>query len=194
MSEERWQKVTIDDAFAKDPQAWLAKHANEDLPWLLAHADDGVIWGKYQEDGSLKLSGDVFKDPKQYPAVAVKLCAQTLQQARLFGPTGELLVWRTDDGFAARLIADGPDCPPDAIEEENLLWGLGRSVESGEGFTLLQEGQRGQRHAPPVSAPAVRNTARPALLVRHYVDYDDEDQAYVSLSRLVKLEPERRTR
>jgi CRISPR-associated protein (TIGR03984 family) len=189
MSDERWQEIPVDEAFVAGPQQWLEGHARAEMPWLLIHADDGVIWGMRQADGTLKLSGDVFSDPKVYPAVAVKLDVQTLQQARVFGPAGELLLWRTGGGFAARLIEDGADSPPDALpDERHLLWGLGSCVESRGGFTLLQEGERGQRHAPPIEVAEVCNSRRPALVVRHYLSYDQEGQAYINLSRLVCLE------
>ncbi len=190
MNDERWQEVTVDEKFEANPRQWLAGRSRDDMPWLLAHADDGVIWGKRDAEGKFKLSSDVFKDAQRYPAVAVKLRAQTLQQARVFGPGGELLLWRTEDGFAARMIEDGPELPSDALyyDEEHLLWGLGSAIETRDGFTYLSEGQQGLRHAPPVSVAAVRNTGRLALLVRHYVDYDDDEgQAFVKLSRLVKL-------
>lgn len=176
--------VTVDDAFLTDPRKWLAAFARAEMPWLLAHADDGVIWGRWESKGMLKLSSDVFADPNQYPAIAVKLSAQTLQQARVFGPAGELLAWRSENGFAARLIEDGSQLPLDALhDEKHLLWGPGTG-EIREGFALLQEGQQGLQHAPPKSPPA---NGRLALIVRHYVDYDDQGQAYISLSRLVDL-------
>jgi CRISPR-associated protein (TIGR03984 family) len=153
------------------------------MSWLLIHADDGVIWGQAQ-DFSLRLSSDVFADADTYPTLAVELRAITLQQARLFGPEGELLVWREGNGFAARVIRD--DDKTDHIEEHYLLWHRGRPVErrTEEGFALLQEGQRGQRHSPPL-IPTGRE--RPRLRVRHYIKYDNEGQAYVALSRLVDL-------
>ena len=56
---------------------------------------------------------------------------------------------------------------------------------SEAGFALLREGARGLRHAPPVIPQAGQ---RPKLVVKHYVDYDTEGQAYIALSRLVRLE------
>ena len=72
-------------------------------------------------------------------------------------------------------------------DEQHLLWHQGSpvKVDTQAGFALLQEGQQGQRHAPPVIPQGRR---RPALKVRHYVDYDDEGQAFIALSRLVGLE------
>lgn len=186
MNSERWQPVTVDKIFGKDPRAWLTRFMNTEMPWLLAHADDGVIWGKLQDDGVLKLSSDVYNNINKYPALAVPLRAETLQQVRLFGPASELFLWRSDSGFAARMISDGSFVPDDAFEESHLLWG-DRECEIREGFTTLVEGQMGLTHAPPVIR-RIRDQ-RAALIVRHYVDYDEQDQAYVYLSRLVSLHP-----
>jgi len=179
MNSQVWEPVSVDEKFQTDPRAWLTMQMSVDMPYLLAHADDGVIWGKLQPDGTLKLSGEVFAE------VDVKLRIVTLQQARVFGPGGELLVWRTDVGFAARQTSDGAASSYDTLpDERHLLWRQG-AVVTREGFTLMQEGEQGQRHAPPVVPVKGR---RPALIVRQYVAYDDQGQAYVSMSRLVDLE------
>jgi len=189
MNGEHWQEITVDEAFGDDPRRWLAAYASPDMPWLLVNADDGVIWGKREPDGAFKLSSDVFQDAEEFPAIAVPLRAQTLQQARVFGPGGELLVWRTSDGFAARLVKDDEEPPLDALPDQTyLLWGVGSDFEPRGDFTLLIEGQQGLRHAPPVAVRALRNNQRLALKVRHYLDYDEEGQAYVTMSRLVGLE------
>jgi CRISPR-associated protein (TIGR03984 family) len=191
MSTERWHEVTVGADFGADPRAWLAAQMTEGMPWLLAHADDGVIWGRREPDGALILSSDVFKEAERYPAIAVPLSAKTLQQARIFGPQGELLLWRTDSGFSARCIDDGPHPPDDALSDKGepyLLWGRGRvdvlETREPERFVLISEGQQGVRHAPP---KLVTGKRRLALKVRHYVDYDDQGQARIALSRLVDL-------
>ncbi|HOD04504.1 MAG TPA: CRISPR-associated protein Csx19 [Anaerolineaceae bacterium] len=184
MSRSYGKPVEIDArSFADDPRTWLAQQMTEDMPWLLAHAYDGVIWGKRQRDGTLLLSGDVFPNAD----IAVALRVETLQQARVFGEAGELLVWRTEAGFVGRLIEDSTIGLEKLPDESHLLWHQGSpvKVDSTAGFALLQEGAQGQRHAPPV-IPSGRR--RPALKVRHYVDYDDEGQAFIALSRLVGLE------
>ncbi len=175
------------ETFNQDPRAWLAQQMSVDMPWLLAHADDGVIWGKRQNDGTLLLSSDVFSDPVEYPSVAVPLRAITLQQVRVFGRAGELLLWRTEAGFAGRMLKNELMTLEALPDEQHLLWHQGESVKTDQqaGFALLREGQQGQRHAPPVIPQGRR---RPTLTVRHYVDYDDEGQAYIALSRLVGLE------
>ncbi len=176
-----YEKLTIDEMFGRDLKAWLTEKAHErQLPFMLAHADDGVIWGRIDENGDLVVSGDVFHE------VEVALRAFTLQQARLFGPLGELLIWRTGTGFSARAISDGDRGAANTIQERNLLWGVG--MESKKGFTLMHEGREGLRHAPPVGNA---EGARVELSVRHYIEHDEYGQGYIANSRLVNLEIDR---
>jgi CRISPR-associated protein (TIGR03984 family) len=188
MYSQHWHAISVDDSFKAEPLAWLARNAPQNAPWLLAHADDGVIWGQRQDGGSFALSSQV-KEFQQYSAIAVPLRAETLQQVRVFGPGGELWVWRTADGFAARVIEDGATTEADALLGQYLLWGRGRQdpAASQAGFTLLREGQQGPCHAPPIAQLPER---RLALVVRHYLEFDEEDQARIAASRLVDLRPQ----
>lgn len=166
---------------------WFEKQAEEHgLVYLLAHADDGVIWGRV-ENGKLKLAGSSFAE------VNVALRAVTLQQARLFSGVGELLIWRGEaNEWHGRFVMDvpasseGKDYYEECIEETHWLWGTA-SVPPGpqDGFTLMREGQQGLLHAPPIE---LKRDERVGLWVRHYLVYDDQGQAYIALSRLVKLE------
>lgn len=165
--------------FEADPRGWFADQAQPDMTTFLAHADDGVIWGEVRE-GVLALSGDSF------PQLAVELRGATLQQARLFGPAGELRVWRTSNGFSACLIQDEETPQEQIIEEHQWLWGEASKSEAN-GFTLLREGQQGMLHAPPISRLA--NHSRVALRVKHFIDFDDDGQATIRLSRLAGLAP-----
>ncbi len=177
-------EVAIDEEFFSNLRGWLADKATPGMPWLLIHADDGVIWGRREADGSLLLSSDVFDVKSRYPSVAVELRVETLQQARIFGRSGEILVWRNGTGFKAREIADGEQMPEQAFEERHLLWGQGRPAPAQQDFTLLVEGEQGPCHAVPL---VIKDDRRPALKVRHYIDYDSDGQAFICLSRLVDL-------
>jgi CRISPR-associated protein (TIGR03984 family) len=190
MSKQHGQSILIDIDLNSDEDAlrtWLAGQAQADMPWLLAYADDGVIWGRREPDGKLVLSSDVFSDPTEYPSVAAKLRAETLQEVRVFGPGGEVRVWRTGGGLDATLLTEavvGLETLPD---ERHLLWHLGSptAVSQEFGFALVQQGAQGNRHAPPVIP---QEGQRLQLVVRHYVDYDSEGQVYIALSRLVGIE------
>lgn len=187
--DQRWQEELVDENFSQDARAWLAQKMTDDMPLLLAHADDGVIWGKRQSDGSLKLSGDIFKDEKKYPSIAVPLSAQTLQQARIFGPAGEILLWRSGNGFAARRIVEGAAPLHDTLPDEwHILWGEPDFRECRGGFCLFVEGQQGLQHALPVDQNPPPANQRARLCVRHYLEYDEEGQAYIAMSRLVNLQ------
>ena len=165
--------------FAGSLSAWLADQAaRRGLDTLLVFADAGVIWGRL-ENGQWTLSGDAF------PEIQVALRPETLRQAHVFGKKGELLVWRSASGFSYRFVGgeNEPQGEENVIDCDFRLWGIGRRVNKG--FTLMEEGQQGFLHAPPV-ADALERKAR--LKVRHYIAYDDDGQASIVYSRLVGLE------
>lgn len=162
--------------------AWIC----EDAPpvdvkgaWLLAHCDEGVVWGRREGD-RWALSGSAF--PHASPA----LTPRGVQQLRVFGEEGELLVWRHDGELRARWLAEhGGDASasmrPD--DEERLL--LGESRESVGGFTMLEDAT-GARQVVPLAQ--VEKGKRPTLRVRHYFERDGESGAVrVAASRLVAV-------
>ncbi len=183
MNTSLWQPVEEIAGLEADVRGWLAGRMSEGMPWLLVHADDGVIWGRRQPDGSLLLSSDVFDFKSRYPAIAVELRAPTIQQARLFGKEGELLIWREGMRLRGRIIRDGEAAPDTAWQEQHLLWGIAHG-QPVEGFTLLVEGKQGPQQAVPL---AVSGRQRAALTVRHYVAADEDGRAAIVLSRLVDL-------
>lgn len=180
MNEHIWQDYPVDTSL--EPADWLARQGQRHaLTILLAHAFDGVIWGRIETEpdaaAQLLVAGQAF------PTLDTPLRWETLLEACLFGPAAMLQLWRTEDGhFAASLVTDPADA--DAwFDETYHLWGQPKQT-SAAGFTLLKEGQQGLLHAPPLAVPANRGAA---LAVRHYLAYDDEDQAYICGSRLVDL-------
>ncbi len=165
--------------------AWLQKNLKEHAPtWLLAHADDGVIWGRYTPKAGLVTSHDLE------PTVSPPLREITLQQARLFAVSTEILLWRDEDGWRARLVQDGCE---DAVsqwhecyDEHQMLWG-NRGTALEQDFTLWEEGARGLRHAVPWPLPetGTKPPVPPRLWVRHYLT--PSGIAAVELSRLCGL-------
>jgi len=150
--------------------------------WLLAHCDDGVVWGIRGDDDRWTLSGQVF--PSESPTLTKK----SVQQLRVFGEDGELLVWRHDMGVRARWLADAIEEAPGWMapdDEERLL--LGEHPErSTRGFTLLRDAT-GARQVVPLGA--IAKGERPTLRVRHYFERDAESGAVrVAASRLVAVE------
>lgn len=147
---------------------WLIGHAKANkLKYLLAHAEDGVIWGKFKD-------GELITASSEFPQFA-EFREFTLQQCRAFCENAEVMLWRTDDGWKARLIEASRDevelIPKFAtlllqgrltdlsevgkqvglIPEPQILWGtkVKYQAEKGE-FTLVYDGQEGLEHAVPL--------------------------------------------
>jgi len=163
-----------------DLRIWLESQAQEhQLHYLLAHAEDGVLWGKFQ-NGNLLTADSVFS---QFPIL--RTC--TLQQCRIFGENAEVMIWKVDLDFKARLIKDNNLKKDDYITENQILWGTHKEQEEN-GFTLVADGQQGLRHAVPLTSIPFNDNERPLrLTVHHYIDYNDSGVARIYLSRLVNL-------
>lgn len=167
--------------FSSDEElkSWMFEHGTRrQLKYLLAHADDGVIWGRFDQ-GQLITADQAFS---RLP----KLRLTTLQQCRLFGEVGEVLLWRSHSTWKHRFIGN-PDC--DCIPEAQMLWGT-HAVEEKDGFTLVADGSEGLHHAVPCTGISFKGKGdRPLrLVVHHYVSYDAEaGLARINLSRLVDL-------
>lgn len=180
---ENWTADT--DEQLRDSLTTMAERYG--LTSLLAHCDDGVVWGRF--DQTWAFSGDTF------PTVSPPLCRRALQQCRVFGPTAELYIWREAGELRTRLLVEpsessaAPSYP--YFDRHQLLWGDGIDGSPADGFTLLREGRQGLRHAVPLdlSAQPPHDAHRAALLVRHYVGYTQDQQAFVRYSRLVELKP-----
>jgi len=164
--------TSVLDPHPSDLRAWLeeqaAQHKQLGLRWLLAHCHDGVIWGELRE-GALALSCDLFTER------GLTLRLSTLQQARLFGADGELLLWPGPRGtWQITLRRDEPGDEAHYFDEQHLLWGT-RVLDEKKGFLQLAEGVQGIVHTPPITSPpssAKQNEARARLKVRHYLGED----------------------
>lgn len=173
---------------------WLERQAKKhNLRYLLAHAEDGVIWGRFDENG-LKTSGDVLFDKctKFHPA---KLRSQTLQQCRIFGDKCEVMLWKISKDWKCRSIDDTNNPERERLPDEHqILWGT-KVEQEKDGFTLVADGQEGLKHAVPLinipfdQSKENKSLYRPLrLTVRHYLDEDpDTGVVRVYLSRIVDL-------
>lgn len=210
----RWQPDLTTTA---DLRTWLLTNAPAGSYWLLAHQENVVIWGKITEDpatNSRTLTTadqaplDVGKGEK---AAIPPLRLELLLHCRLFGLGGELLLWRTEEGWQARSYQEADDqaaLPTAAaveyidtveyIDEEQILWGTQREEATAAtrlpaGFTLVADGAEGLRHAIPLTGLGFaqdqpRNLYRPLRLkVRHYLAQDGDGMLYIGGSRLVNL-------
>ena len=175
------------DGFADEPARWLFQQMRtHNLNYLLAHADDGVIWGRLDGE-ELITSHDVA--PENSPPLRIA----TLQTARIFGRTGELLVWHNEAGaWTGRLIAEAAqDSPPEwteAFDERQVLWGTNAEPRP-RGFAVMREGSQGLVHVVPLPLSGkIDEQKRPVrLVVRHYVKADDHGFVRIDASRLVSL-------
>lgn len=164
-----------------DLNGWLEAQAQQhQLTYLLAHADDGVIWGHFHQ-GYLCTSNRVLRE-------SPPLHIETLQQCRIFGQEGEILLWKADGSWKAGLVTD-PDT--ETIEEKQLLLGTHGKIHASEGFTVLWDGAQGLKHAVPFTQIELQAnqklTQSLRLLVHHYIDYDEDGVARITLSRLVNF-------
>jgi CRISPR-associated protein (TIGR03984 family) len=172
--------------------AWLLAQATRqecNFRWLLVHSENGVIWGEVR-GSKLHLSGATTVQRKQ------------IQQCRLFGANGELLLWRGPSFGATppnrsadlqvRLLID--EAPGDhshglteCIDEKHLLWGWATRQDVHNGFIRLVEGTQGIVHAPPLKQPPGEDN-RASLRVRHYLAEDAATgMLQIVESRLVEL-------
>lgn len=168
-----------------DIRGWLARHAERlQLSWLLAHADDGVIWGRF-DDGSLVTPEGAAACPPLRPS--------TLQQARAFGDSAEILIWKTGiGGWRSRLVENSVgDVESDfklSIDEHYILWGT-HAESLPNDFTLMSEGEgptaHGLRHALPIRLQGSKSGRPSALHVRHYMTENSGGFVDIACSRLV---------
>jgi CRISPR-associated protein (TIGR03984 family) len=186
---------------------WLKQQAqNYQLPYLLAHAKDGVIWGYFDIDsGTLITAREVFPECN-FPDLRLK----TLQQCRVFGEAGEVLLWNSNGEWQSRLILQSQvselitQQKIGLIPEPQILWGTqgksvriqvrGLAIRGNANFTLLSDGSQGLKHAVPIAVEESyfrkdnNKLYRPVRLeANHYYCYDLDGVARIFLSRLVSL-------
>lgn len=156
-------------------EAVLKAVDRDGLRYALAHCDDGVVWGRRQENEQWAWSSGIV-------AASPAIRLQTLQQARLFGPQTEVLIWRDGAGWRARAIVEvegeGEGRESECLSESYLLWGGPPGDASGDFLPLLEAGH-GFQHAPPAEIARAGRVA-----VRHYVDFDSNGCARIAASRL----------
>lgn len=203
MNQNLYENISLNEVISDDISLinWLQQMANQyHLKYFLAHAEDGVIWGRFNESYHLITADSVFS-PEIFNIHLPKLRLLTLQQCRIFGETAEILLWKAQKTWKARIIKD--DSSVEHIPEKQILWGTqvekGKNAENGEqnGFTLLSDGSQGLKHAVPITGLSnyfsedKTQLYRPVRLnVKHYIKYDEETGiGRIFLSRLVSLNP-----
>lgn len=196
MNQELCQ-TSIENISEQSLQDWLKQQAKiYQLPYLLAHAEDGVIWGRFDTDnGSLITAREVFPECK-FP----ELRLNTLQQCRVFGKAGEVLLWNSNGKWRSRLFLETKASELitkkqiGVIPESQILWGTKGQENKEHSFTLLSDGSQGLKHAVPrtgINFDRNENEKQPKrpvkLEVHHYFCYDSDGVARIFISRLVSL-------
>ncbi|MBE9120862.1 TIGR03984 family CRISPR-associated protein [Tychonema sp. LEGE 07199] len=186
MSEDRQAQI-INFQDDDELRSWLESKASSvsaQTSYLLAHAEDGIIWGRF-DSKKLTTAEKIFHKRDQVDLPELRLL--TLQQCRIFGRDGEILLWRiSETKFKWRFIGNPEE---DKIPESQILWGT--HGEKQRNFTLLWDGSQGLKHAVPftdIELEGDRLVKPVRLLVHHYIKYEEETGlARIYRSRLVDL-------
>ncbi len=188
----------LDDADCGRYVAWVATGGTEGAPagarelaaWSLAHLDDGVTWGRYDsEPDRWRLGHDVA------PALSPALRRSALQELRVFGAAGEVLIWRAGGELRGRILRDTLSSaaraeltdPLRPADEDRILRGEGvRQSWPDSRFTHVFDG-RGAEQVLPVLV-TLQDLRHRRLRVRHYYAADpDTGAARVTATRLVEI-------
>lgn len=159
--------------------------------WALAHCDDGVTWGRYDADATAWRLGNHVA-----PGVSPPVRLETMQELRLFGEGGEVLVWRTEAGLRGRILreTDPPaDCDDEAdplrpSNEPRVIRGTRVIAQCRHGFTHIGDGTGAEQVIPIGVTEGHLKAAGVRLYVRHYFEFDpDIGTVGIAATRLVNL-------
>ncbi len=159
--------------------SWITDHLKKH-DFLLAFADDGVIWGKM--DGETLVTSHKFDG-----SISPELRGKTLQQAFIFDAKEEIRLFRDEmNQWQARKVTDAKD-KKRVIEESQILWGDEAVGELQNGFLQVRDNTKGipNQFIPAKEKIAVGKCLR--LDVHHSVDYNENGEAYIVISRLAGL-------
>lgn len=163
------------------------------LVWALAHCDDGVTWGRYDTGAKAWRFGNHVA-----PEVSPPIRSETLQELRLFGEGGEVLIWRTDAGLQGRVLREADPAtdrsdeanPLRPSDESRILRGALVVAECDHGFTHIGDGAGAEQVLPLAANKEQLRAAQVRLDVRHYYEVDAETGAIrIAATRLVRLMP-----
>lgn len=158
--------------------------------WALAHSDDGVTWGRFDgEAGCWRLGHDAV------PEVSPPVRTEALQELRLFGEDGEVLIWRSDEGLRGRLLedarGDGPRDESDPLrpaDEFRIVRGDRIRAEARGGFTRVTDATGAEQVLPLALDESQLRQHKVRLHVRHHWEQDAQNGTVrIAVTRLVKL-------
>lgn len=167
---------------ASDMRAWLVKCAGTLLvppdnteAYVLIHAVHAVRFALLTSSG-LDESLDEVLDPV------------LVQEVRIFNQSGELHVWRTDNGFAWRILQDAATTAVagDTHFQADYTYYLWGNHLDSDGQTLVDR-DRGMRIEFPILGGA-DSPVHATYTVRNYLGYDCDGQVRLLDARLVSLD------
>lgn len=190
--------ASLDSSTCERYVSWLLGDENTATPegatglvWALAHCDDGVTWGRY--DGAARawrLGNQVAPD------VSPPIRPETLQELRLFGEDGEVLIWRTDAGLRGRVLRDSDSAadrddgagPAPPLDESRIVRGSLVLAQCEHGFTHIGDGTGAEQVLPLSVSDEQLRSAPVRLDVRHYCEADPVTGAVrIAATRLIRL-------
>jgi CRISPR-associated protein (TIGR03984 family) len=184
------KSAEVDSSFAADMKTWLqtkSSELNSNEIYLLSFHDDGVVWGKIKNGKLLTSDENLPNTPSP------EFRAETLQELRLFGETGQLHIWRIDEKqFDARLAIDDATGEYQFLQDEKqVLWGTD-FVSDNTDFMIVRDGSQGLKHAFPLVDKSKFDSQKRLLRlkVNHYIEYDVDGCARIAFSRLVNVSVE----
>jgi len=134
----------------------------KDDGYIIVYLDHAVLMG-YFRDGKC-----VFHENEEIEE-------KYLLRLRLFNELKELYVWRSPEGFKARLRIDGEGEESPVVDAHQVLWGT-RAKPLGE-FTELTE-DRGTRLVVPLKNLSIDDKKKRLFIrTRNYVGYTENHQA-----------------
>lgn len=159
--------------------------------WCLAHCDDGITWGRYDVGTKAWRLGSTV-----VPTVSPRIRYETLQELRIFGQSGEVLIWRADSELRGRLLLDtnpstGKDDPLRPSDERRILRGDSVRSNAERDFTYIADSAGAEQVIPLKVANSDLNARRVRLHMRHYWEQDPDIGAVrIAATRLVELSVE----
>lgn len=165
--------------------AWLQgagdRPDDKEFHGALAHLDDGLAWARYDTGAGRWRQGH-----EAFPELAPMIAAEPLRELRLFGPTGEVLIWRGPADLCGRLLTDAD--PGWALDESRILRGERVLADPVQGFTPIADRSGSRQVVPLVIERRDLQARRIRLKVRQYFERDRETGALrIAAARLVEL-------
>lgn len=161
------------------------------LNWALVHCDNGVTWGRFDAGAGIWRLGNLI-----VPEVSPSIRRESLHELRLFGETGEVLIWRMETSLQGRVLRDSDPAsdpgdgsnPLRPSDDSRILRGAHVVAQCNHDFTHVGD-RTGAEQVLPLAVTAEQlRTGQVRLAARHYYESDSETGAVrIAATRLVTL-------